>query len=380
MLMAAQLEGEPLEKELYEELCAHIEACPSCMLADKRYRRLKKGYELLAAEDPPEEFSRAWREGVIASGKRRLPLRALTMAASFVLLLGIGALAWRAFDRPSGPVPEANAPETRRAAEKAVQETYAGGAPYAAAGQTADIVPFAAAPAASFAPIQNEAAVEESAEAVPDAPEAQATPPPEAATRAQATQPPEAAPEANTGAPAAEQPVTDEIAPEANAAAPSAMAQPIEGFVGASADAQAPEAADEIAEIHPDSLQTPGTANIPLPSAAPGKANIPIPSAAPGTANIPIPSAAPGVLRTNSYTISLSSEDCDAVVAYLSELGKSEASFERALRTGIDAASASVSLNVTAAEQAAFLSYLKDNAFGDTQGAMTLRVKLSVRE
>ena len=92
-----------------------------------------------------------------------------------------------------------------------------------------------------------------------------------------------------------------------------------------------------------------------------------------------MPSATPGILRTNAYTIALTSDDCDAVVGYLSDLGKSEAAFERALRTSVDETSASVSLNVTPDEQAAFLSYLKDNAFGEAQGEITLRVKLTVR-
>ncbi len=80
-----------------------------------------------------------------------------------------------------------------------------------------------------------------------------------------------------------------------------------------------------------------------------------------------------------SYTLALSAEDCDAVVGYLSALGKSEAAFERALRTGVDETSASVALNVTPAEQAAFLSYLKENGLGGAQGEVTLTVRLTVR-
>ncbi len=367
-LIIAAFEGEPLDKAQEEELKAHLLACPSCLLAYKRYNRLQKGYELLAAEEPPEEFLKAWRAGMHTAKARRLPVRALSIAASFVLLLGIGALAWRASENSSVPSPEAGMAETRRAAI-AAPETFTSGAPEAPVGgappQT-QIAPFSA-PSRGIATAQDEADIlEENIIAVPDAQE-----PPE--DGAAAPQLDNTVPKARTAAPDAHAaPETDIPAPEAaaGAAAPRALAIPIEGLADAENDEAAPETAEEEA-VEEEAVEEESAGAL-LVSPPPERLQTLKPEA-------PLPSATPGVLRTNSYTIALSAEDCDAVVGYLSALGKSEAVFERALRTSKSETGASVALNVTPEEQSAFLGYLKDNAYGEAQGAIKLSVKLTVR-
>ncbi len=257
-------------------------------------------------------------------------------------------------------------------------ETFAGAAE---AAQTDEV---SAAPAA---PIED-AAVEESADDAQSAPRAEGdsdTAAPAAPENAPGGAPKTSAPKPDEAAPQTSAPEAGAGAPEASGAphaaralagAPSALIMPIEGAAGAEDSAAAtlvPSAAPDTDA--PESFAiTPEAAGEETAALLPGMLT---PAASAPAA--PAPSAEPGVLRSNSYTISLKKEDCDAVVAYLSAVGKSEAAFGRALKTSAHETSASVSLNVTPEEQAAFLSYLKDNAYGEAQGEIMLRVSLTVR-
>ncbi len=410
--MIGKLEGEPLMVWQEEELLAHVAACPSCRLAQKRYQRLQKGYELLNAEEPPAQFSRGWRE-TVRTHKRNMPRRALALAASVVLLLGVGTFAITSLDDPNrtAPVSEALAvPQARPlaspealngASAQDAPGAYPSAAPQSApavaapedAAMAAGIAPFAAPvsgvlPEAS--PLEDETAADESDTAAPSEPAIEdniPSAPVQRRNQAAATAAPTAAPlvdapqsEANVDAPQA----------EASRAAPQAEAS-VFGAAAPAADLPAtpvapvedlPEAAvnDEFASAEATPAEDAGAA-VPtsMISSMPAPAGTLAPAAAPGMADTPLPSATPGVSRTVSTTISLSAEDCDAVVGYLKDLASAEAPFERALRTSAGEGSASVSLNVTSGEQAAFLSYLKSNGFGGAQGEVTLKIRLTVR-